>query len=39
VHEDERRTIAPDGVTKPHAAPLELALFESLQPVFAVRHH
>ena len=39
VHEDERLTGAADGITKPRSAPLELAVLESVQPVFAVCHH
>jgi hypothetical protein len=38
MHQNEGRTIAADGVTKPRAAPLERALLESLEAVFAVRH-
>jgi hypothetical protein len=42
VHENEGRCAvverAADGVTKPGSAPVELALLESLQPVFAVCH-
>ena len=39
VHEDERRTVTAGRVMEPRSAPLELPFLESLQPVFAVRHH
>ena len=42
VHENERRPAAvdatADGIAKPSLAHVELALLESLQSVFAVRH-
>jgi hypothetical protein len=39
VHEDERRPDPADRIAKPSSVPHELALVESLQPVFAIRHH
>jgi hypothetical protein len=38
VHEDERRAVSADHVAKPRSAPLELAILESLEAGFAVRH-
>jgi hypothetical protein len=44
VHEHERRAVPidgalADGIAKPRSTPLELALLESVQSAFAVRHH
>jgi hypothetical protein len=43
VNENERRTStvvgAADRIAKPSSAPVELALLESLPPMFALRHH
>jgi hypothetical protein len=38
VHEYDGWPVPTDRITKPGSAPLELALLESFQPGFAVRH-
>ena len=39
VHEHERRPVPPDGVGEPRPMPREPPFIESLETVFAVRHH
>ena len=39
VHEHDRRPVAPDRVAKPRAVDDELAIGESVETLFALRHH
>jgi len=39
MHENERRAVPADGVAKPRSVPLELALLETAEALFALCRH